>query len=167
MKPDSPRAGISLPRRCGTAERARGASSSRGLLERAVELSDGRVRSLALLELASTLSGLFDFRRSTEIAAEAITAAEEAGERAHALLARVVYAADVGQIDPAFTLEWTLSETKAALAELELLGDAAGILQAKLSLARHLYYLGDSEACRKITLELVAGARELPFPERG
>ncbi|CAN5619664.1 AAA family ATPase [soil metagenome] len=161
--------GAAVERLLRSADRAneRGdASSSRALLERAVELSEGRARSLALLKLALTLSRLLDFQRSTAIATEAMAAAEVTEERALALRARLIYVADIGQIDPAFTLEWTLTESKVALAELESLGDKAGILEGRLTVARHFYYLGDTEACREIMLELVPGASELPFPER-
>jgi class 3 adenylate cyclase/tetratricopeptide (TPR) repeat protein len=142
------------------------ASSGRALLERAVDLSQGRLRTLVLLRLALTLSGLLDFQRSSAVASEAMRSAEETGDRALALRARLVYVADIGQIDPAFTLEWGLSECRAALTELESIGDEAGIREGKLEVARHLFYLGDSEACRKISLDLVPGARALAFPER-
>ncbi len=95
-----------------------------------------------------------------------MVAAEETRERSLVLRARLVYLDDIGQIDPAYTLEWTLSESKAALGELESLGDKGGILQGKLMVARHLYYLGDAEACRRTTLELLPGAHGLPFPQR-
>jgi class 3 adenylate cyclase/tetratricopeptide (TPR) repeat protein len=152
-----------------SAERAneRGDStSSRVLLERAVGLAEGRLRSRALLELALTLSELLDFPRSTAVAQDAMVAAQETRDRSLELRARLVYVGDVGQIDPACSLEWSLSESRDALSELESLGDKWGILQGKLSVARHLYYLGDAEACRTTTLELLPGATELPFPQR-
>ena len=43
-----------------------------------------------------------------------------------ALRARLIYVEGLGQIDPSYTLEGTRSESRAALAELERLGDAGG-----------------------------------------
>jgi class 3 adenylate cyclase/predicted negative regulator of RcsB-dependent stress response len=141
-------------------------SSGRALIERAVDLSEARLRGRALLELALTLSVLLDFRRSTAVAREAMDAAEEAGDRACWLRARLVYVADVGQIDPAFTVQWSLSEARAMLQELESLGDEAGTLEAKLTVARHLFYLGEAEPCRKIAVALLSQASDLPFQQR-
>jgi tetratricopeptide (TPR) repeat protein len=141
-------------------------SSGRALIEKAVELSDRSLRSRALLELALTHSALFDFRNSTAVATEAMAAAEESGERAQWLRARLIFVADMGQLDPAYTVQWSLSESRAVLRELESLGDEAGILEAKLTVATHLFYLGDGNACRDIVLALPSQARGLPFKQR-
>jgi tetratricopeptide (TPR) repeat protein len=139
---------------------------ARSLLTRASETSDGSVRALALCELAQTVSQMNDFRASVEAAGRAIAAAEETGDRAYALRAKLVLTESLGQIDPSHTLARHREETEAALAELEHLGDAEGILQATLALAWIAFYLGQCMRCYEILDPLVGRASELPYRHR-
>jgi class 3 adenylate cyclase/predicted negative regulator of RcsB-dependent stress response len=160
-------AAIRLIRSADRASGDRGDSSSaRALLHRAAEVSDGDLRARALFKLSRALFDLYDFQTSVETAEAAITTAEEYGDRVVALRARLIYVEGLGQIDPSRTLKWTWSESKALLAELERVGDAAGIRQAKLAIARTSFYLGNSEACLAISEELRGDAEALPFIDR-
>ena len=135
-----------LIRSADRASRDRGDSSSaRPLLQRAADVSEGDLRARALFELSRVLFDLYDFQSSVEAAETAIAVAEENGDRVSALRARLIYVEGLGQIDPSYTLERTRSESEAALAELERLGDAAGIRQAKLAVARTNFYSGNCE----------------------
>ena len=71
----------------------------------------------------------------------------------------------LGQIDPSYTLEGTRSESEAALAELERLGDAAGIRQAKLAVARPTS-TRNCGACHAVAEELRGAAAGFPFIDR-
>jgi class 3 adenylate cyclase/predicted negative regulator of RcsB-dependent stress response len=156
-----------LFRAADRASRDRGDSSSaRALLQRAADVSEGGRQARALFELSRALFDLYDFQNTVETAQAAIAAAEEHGDRVVALRARLIYVESLGSIDPSYTLDWSRSQSEAVLAELESVGDAAGIRQAKLAVARINFYLGNSEACRSITDELRGGAAGFPFIDR-
>ena len=72
----------------------------------------------------------------------------------------------MAQIDPSFTINATLAESSAALDELQRLGDAAGIRQAKLAIAQTKFYLGKSGESLAIVEELRDAAADLSFVER-
>ena len=156
-----------LIRSADRASRDRGDSSSaRPLLQRAADVSEGDLRARALFKLSRVLFDLYDFQGSVEAAEAAIAVAEENGDRGSALRARLIHVEDLGQIDPSHTLEWTRSETEAALTELERLKDTAGIRQAKLALARANFYLGNCGACHAVAEELRGAAAGFPFIDR-
>jgi len=141
-------------------------TSAQPLLQRAADVSEGGLHARALFELSRALLDLDDFRGSVAAAEKAMTAAEENGDRVYALRARLIYLEGLQSIDPSYTLERTRSESEAALAELERLGDVAGVRQAKLAVASTNFYLGNCGACHAVAEELRAAAAEIPFIER-
>jgi predicted negative regulator of RcsB-dependent stress response len=147
--------------------RERGDSmSARPLLQRAADVSEGGLRVRALFELSRTLFDVHDFHASAQVAKKAMAAADESGDRGYALRASLIYAEDLAQFDPSYSIRDTLVESEAALIEFERLGDDAGARQAKLALARTNFYLGNSGACLAIAEELRDDAAGFPFIDR-
>jgi class 3 adenylate cyclase/tetratricopeptide (TPR) repeat protein len=153
-----------------SADRARERSdlgSARGLLTRATDLSEGSdIRPSALFELAYTLFEMNDFQASAQTAEEAVAAARTSGDAVYAARSQLVLTEDMGQTDPTHTLTKTREDAAAGLAELQRLGDDAGIVQATLMLARHVFYEGRCQQSIEITSRLLDRAHELPYSDR-
>ena len=140
--------------------------SARGLLQRAADVSTGSLHSRALFELSRSLFDLKDFQGGADAAETAIAVAEENEDHEYALRSRLIRAEVMAQIDPSYTINATLAESAAALDELQRLGDAAGIRQAKLAIARTEFYLGNAGASHAIVEELRDDAADRSFVER-
>jgi predicted negative regulator of RcsB-dependent stress response len=148
-----------------SAERARErgeVSVAQRLAARAVEVADGPNRPRALLGLAMTHEEATEFPEALAAAREAIVAAEERGDASVAARARVVVEGTLGQIDPSHSLARSVEGIEAALEELRRLGDDDGIVEATLALARHAFFAGRCEDCRRVALSLREGAERRP-----
>jgi class 3 adenylate cyclase/tetratricopeptide (TPR) repeat protein len=170
--PDERARGISqaaAARLLSSADRARergDLAGARSLLTRATELAERSMRSQALFELAYALFEMNEFAASAEAAERAVAAAETSGDPVYAARARLVLSEDMGQIDPTFTLGRSRDDAAAGLAELQRLGDDAGVVQATLMLARMAFYEGQCERSIQITSRLLDRADELPYSDR-
>jgi class 3 adenylate cyclase/tetratricopeptide (TPR) repeat protein len=156
-------------RMIASADRARERGDLTGaqvLLTRATELSDGNIRSHALFELAYTLFEMNEFQASAETAELTIVTAETSGDDVYAARARLVLSEDRGQIDPSHTLARSRDDAAAGLAELQGLGDDAGVVQATLMLARMAFYEGQCQQSIDISSRLLDRANELPYIDR-
>ena len=136
------------------------------LLTGAAEISDGTIRARSLFELSQTQFEKNDFRASAETAQLAMDAAEVGGDPALAQRAALVLSEDLGQLDPAHTLERTRASAEEALRRLQALGDDAGIVQATITLSRQAFYHGQCSRSLEITDVLLEGASELPYSAR-
>lgn len=148
-----------------SAERARErgeTSVAQRLAARAVEVADGPDRPRALLELAMTHEEATEFPEALAAAKEAIVAAEERGDAAVAARARVIAEGALGQIDPSHSVARSVAGIGSALEELRRLGDDAGVVEATLALARHAFFAGRCEDCRRVALSLREGAGQRP-----
>ncbi len=137
-------------------------AGARQMLTRAAEISEGGLRALALIELASAHSELQDFQAAAKVADEAIAVAKVSDDRAYALRATVIKTEARGQFDPTHTLGRTRREVNEALEELRSIGDNDGIVLALISAGRMAFYEGSCDASREIFEQLLERAAGLP-----
>jgi class 3 adenylate cyclase/predicted negative regulator of RcsB-dependent stress response len=153
----------------GSAERARERGDfavAAALLQSAEEISDGTIRSRASFERSLTLLDALDFQASAEAARRAIDSSLASGDRPHEVRSRLMLAEATAQIDPAHTLAETKTEAQEALAELQRLGDEAGIVHATLTLARMAFFEGRCGTCIEIAEPLLDRAPSMRFSDR-
>jgi class 3 adenylate cyclase/tetratricopeptide (TPR) repeat protein len=137
-------------------------TSSRSLLERCVELADGRDRARVLLALAEILPEVGEYAEAYRIAVLAIEAAEAVGDRLSALRAELVRILNQGSFDPDRPMAQGLLEAERVLAEAERLGDRDVRDSAVLAVALELFFLGQTAAAMERIDELSDRAPTMP-----
>jgi tetratricopeptide (TPR) repeat protein len=74
----------------------------------------------------------------------------------------VIEEGSLGQVDPGHTLATSVAGIQRSLDDLRRLGDDAGVVEATLSLARHAFFAGRCDECRRVALSLRDGAEHRP-----
>jgi tetratricopeptide (TPR) repeat protein len=121
-------------------------ASAKALLDRCVELADGKDRAQALVALAELLPELGEFTAAYHTAVRAVEAADAAGDRSSALRAELVRTFAGASVDPTRTMAQALNETERVLEEAERLGDGDLRDRAILGRAQELFFLGKTAA---------------------
>ena len=121
-------------------------ASAKALLDRCVELADGKHRAHALVALAELLPELGEFTAAYRTAVRAVEAAVAAGDRSSALRAELVRTFAGASIDPTRTMAQALEEAERVLEEAEQLGDGDLRDRAILGRAQELFFLGQTAA---------------------
>jgi class 3 adenylate cyclase/tetratricopeptide (TPR) repeat protein len=134
-----------------------------GLLGRAVDLlpPDRPESGYARLEYSTIRAELGEFELAAEVRQAVAAAAEAAGDER--LLARCVLAAAEYEVhsDPGSTMTAALADVRAALAELERLGDRDGQAWALRLMGTFTAWLGDSAAAHTYWNDALERAEEL------
>jgi class 3 adenylate cyclase/tetratricopeptide (TPR) repeat protein len=126
-------------------------TSARSLLQRCVELADGRDRARAMVSLAELLPELGEFADAYRTAVGAVDAAEAVHDRSLALRAELVRIFTRGSVDPSRTMAQALDQVHRVLAEAEQLGDQDVRDRAVLAAALEHFFLGQTaEAIRMV-----------------
>jgi tetratricopeptide (TPR) repeat protein len=136
------------------------------MLERAVELAEGRQRARALVALADLLPEVGEFAPAFETAIRAIQAAESAGDRASVLRATLVRILTEGSVDPSRTMAQGLEEAERVLAEAQALGDPDVRDRAVQAVALERFFLGQTAAAIELMDELFRRAATMSRSDR-
>ena len=141
-------------------------ASARSLLERGVELAEGRLLARALVALAELLPEVGEFALAFETGTRAIEAAGSVGERALVLRATLVRILNEGSVDPSRTMTVGLEEAERVLAQAEALGDPEVRDRAVLAVALERFFLGQTASAIELVDELFERAATMSRRDR-
>jgi class 3 adenylate cyclase/tetratricopeptide (TPR) repeat protein len=140
--------------------------TARSLLERSVELADGRLYARSLLLLSTILPELGQYPAAYETAVRAIDAAEAVSDRGTALRAELIRIVNRGSVDPEHAIAQEREEALAVLAEAEELGDQELRDGAVLTLALLAFYRGRTAETVSLLDEVILRAATMPRRDR-
>ena len=129
--------------------------AAKGLLERCIELSDGRERLRATVQLAQVLEEDADYLGGRDTAIRAIAMAEALGDRSEALRAGLVLTMSRGQVEPSHSIAMSIEEAAEVLDEARRLGDPVLADRALLLLARLTFFVGETARSFELLDELI------------
>jgi tetratricopeptide (TPR) repeat protein len=141
-------------------------ATARSLLERAIELLDGRPKARSLLLLSDVLAEMGQYRSAHETAVRAIEVAREAGDRAVELEAELIRLLNLGSVDPGHSLAKERAGAEAVLAEAEEIEHHELADAAILTLAQLAFYQGRTAETLALLERLIPRATSMPRRRR-